>query len=77
MRGLLPPEDGSTGPINQAAATCLGNINLVEDVDVSVGAKLSFGTFLSIPRGMVGKAPFKCLELMTYVHIWGALAYGI
>lgn len=42
------------GLINQAAATCLGNIHLVEDVDglaaVSLGASMLFGHLLARSR---------------------------
>lgn len=47
VKRSAPPQDGSTGPQNQAPATCLGNINLVEDVD-------GFGhVYLLVPSGIL------------------------
>lgn len=52
-----PSQNTSTGPINHAVATCVGNINLVEDVDgfLSVPTHCS-DTFLPIRRGGVEEA---------------------
>lgn len=71
-----PSSLSSTGPINQAAATCLGNINLVAGVDV-FGTFLSvpaccFGSFLSIHGGMVedSSSVFR-MDLLCISGRWG------